>query len=66
MSEGFEHLPVMVDEVVDLFRPVPPGLIVDATVGGGSLVGMGAIVVSDVASGAQVLPRGVAIPGPRS
>ena len=29
------HLPVMVDSVVDLFRPVPPGLIVDATVGGG-------------------------------
>src|SRR5947199_10202251 len=25
----------MVDSVVDLFRPVPPGLIVDATVGGG-------------------------------
>src|SRR5207237_4752174 len=25
----------MVDEIVELFRPVPPGLIVDATVGGG-------------------------------
>ena len=35
MSEGFRHQPVMVDEVVDLLRPVPPGLIVDATVGGG-------------------------------
>src|SRR5207253_4400892 len=35
MSEGFEHRPVMLDEVVDIFRPVPPGLIVDATVGGG-------------------------------
>jgi 16S rRNA (cytosine1402-N4)-methyltransferase len=35
VSEGFEHRPVMVDEVVELFRPVPPGLIVDATVGGG-------------------------------
>ena len=35
MSEGFEHRPVMVDEIVELFRPVPPGLIVDATVGGG-------------------------------
>ena len=35
MSEGFEHRPVMVDEIVDVFRPVPPGLIVDATVGGG-------------------------------
>ena len=35
MSEGFEHRPVMLDEIVELFRPVPPGLIVDATVGGG-------------------------------
>jgi 16S rRNA (cytosine1402-N4)-methyltransferase len=35
MSEGFEHRPVMLDEVVEIFRPVPPGLIVDATVGGG-------------------------------
>ena len=29
------HLPVMVDEVVDVLRPVPPGLLVDATVGAG-------------------------------
>jgi 16S rRNA (cytosine1402-N4)-methyltransferase len=29
------HNPVMVDEVVDLFRPVPDGVIVDATYGGG-------------------------------
>jgi 16S rRNA (cytosine1402-N4)-methyltransferase len=35
MSEVFEHEPVMVEEVVDLFRPVPPGPVVDATVGGG-------------------------------
>jgi 16S rRNA (cytosine1402-N4)-methyltransferase len=35
VSEGFEHRPVMLDEVVELMRPVPPGLIVDATVGGG-------------------------------
>ena len=34
-DQPFEHQPVMVDEVVDLFRPVPPGPIVDATVGGG-------------------------------
>jgi 16S rRNA (cytosine1402-N4)-methyltransferase len=31
----FEHRPVMVDEVVDLLRPVPAGLVVDATVGAG-------------------------------
>jgi 16S rRNA (cytosine1402-N4)-methyltransferase len=35
MSEAAEHEPVMVEEVVDLFRPVPPGLVVDATVGSG-------------------------------
>ncbi|HDL49124.1 MAG TPA: 16S rRNA (cytosine(1402)-N(4))-methyltransferase RsmH [Actinobacteria bacterium] len=29
------HRPVMVDEVVDLLRPVPDGIIVDATYGGG-------------------------------
>jgi 16S rRNA (cytosine1402-N4)-methyltransferase len=34
-ARNFEHRPVMVDEVVDLFRAVPPGTIVDATVGGG-------------------------------
>jgi len=33
MSEAAEHEPVMVGEVVDLLRPVPPGLVVDATVG---------------------------------
>ncbi len=35
MNQAFPHEPVMADEVVELFRPVPPGLIVDATVGGG-------------------------------
>ncbi len=35
MNQTFEHQPVMTDEVVDLFRTVPPGLIVDATLGGG-------------------------------
>ena len=33
MSEAVEHEPVMAEEVVDLFRPIPPGLVVDATVG---------------------------------
>jgi 16S rRNA (cytosine1402-N4)-methyltransferase len=35
MSQRFEHVPVMVDEVVDLLRSVPAGTVVDATVGGG-------------------------------
>lgn len=32
---GFEHDPVMVVEVVEMFAPVPAGVLVDATVGGG-------------------------------
>ena len=36
MSEqAFPHDPVMVDEVVDVFAVVPPGTVLDATVGGG-------------------------------
>lgn len=35
MSQEFLHQPVMVTEVVALFAPVPPGVVVDATVGGG-------------------------------
>ena len=31
----YTHRPVMVDEVVDIFGPVPSGTVVDATVGGG-------------------------------
>lgn len=31
----FAHQPVLVDLVVELFAPVPPGLVIDATVGGG-------------------------------
>ena len=34
MSQAFPHQPVMANEVVDLLAPVPPGLIVDATLGG--------------------------------
>ena len=30
----FAHLPVMVDSVVDLILPVPPGVLLDATLGG--------------------------------
>ncbi|MGH9068495.1 MAG: 16S rRNA (cytosine(1402)-N(4))-methyltransferase RsmH [Acidimicrobiales bacterium] len=35
MSQAFAHRPVMEAEVVALFGPLPPGLVVDATVGGG-------------------------------
>ena len=35
MAHSFEHTPVLRDEVVSLFASVPPGVIVDATVGGG-------------------------------
>ncbi|MHB8682395.1 MAG: 16S rRNA (cytosine(1402)-N(4))-methyltransferase RsmH [Acidimicrobiales bacterium] len=35
MRPVFAHRPVMVDEVVALFAPVPPGVVIDATVGGG-------------------------------
>lgn len=35
MSGEFEHRPVMLSEIVEIFRPVPGGLVVDATVGGG-------------------------------
>jgi 16S rRNA (cytosine1402-N4)-methyltransferase len=33
MSETGGHEPVMVEEVVDLLRPIPTGIVVDATVG---------------------------------
>ncbi|MEW6155750.1 MAG: 16S rRNA (cytosine(1402)-N(4))-methyltransferase RsmH [Actinomycetota bacterium] len=35
MSEMADHQPVMVEEIVDLIRPVPAGTVVDATVGMG-------------------------------
>jgi 16S rRNA (cytosine1402-N4)-methyltransferase len=35
MHQTFTHEPVMAEEVVELFAPVPPGVVVDATVGGG-------------------------------
>lgn len=34
-SDDFAHQPVMVTEIVDLLAPVPPGVVLDATVGGG-------------------------------
>ncbi len=35
MSQPFTHVPVLRDDVVSLFASVPPGWVVDATVGGG-------------------------------
>jgi 16S rRNA (cytosine1402-N4)-methyltransferase len=35
MVQSFEHIPVLRDEVVSVFAPVPAGVLVDATVGGG-------------------------------
>lgn len=35
MTAAFAHDPVMVDEITEVFRSVPPGTIVDATLGGG-------------------------------
>ncbi len=35
MSQAYEHHPVMLDEVVELFSGVPPGLVLDMTAGGG-------------------------------
>ncbi|MDQ6782449.1 MAG: 16S rRNA (cytosine(1402)-N(4))-methyltransferase RsmH [Actinomycetota bacterium] len=35
VSDEFAHQPVMVHEIVDLVAPVPPGVVLDATVGGG-------------------------------
>lgn len=34
-STPFAHEPVMVEEITELFGPVPPGTVVDATLGGG-------------------------------
>ena len=39
MSQAFQHRPVMVDEVVATFAPVPAGLLVDATLGAGGHAG---------------------------
>ena len=35
MVQSFEHIPVLRREVVSFFAPVPAGVVVDATVGGG-------------------------------
>ncbi|HEV3212397.1 MAG TPA: 16S rRNA (cytosine(1402)-N(4))-methyltransferase RsmH [Acidimicrobiales bacterium] len=35
MAQVYSHAPVLVDEVVRLLAPVPPGIVIDGTVGGG-------------------------------
>src|SRR6185369_16162705 len=35
MTDQFHHVPVMAAEIVDLFAAVPPGFVLDATLGGG-------------------------------
>ena len=35
MNTPFHHVPVMADSIVDLLRPVPAGVLVDMTLGGG-------------------------------
>ncbi|MGH9270951.1 MAG: 16S rRNA (cytosine(1402)-N(4))-methyltransferase RsmH, partial [Ilumatobacteraceae bacterium] len=35
VTPAFDHVPVMRDEIVAVFSTVPPGVVVDATVGGG-------------------------------
>jgi 16S rRNA (cytosine1402-N4)-methyltransferase len=34
-TESFHHQPVMVDVITEVFQPVPPGVVLDATLGGG-------------------------------
>jgi 16S rRNA (cytosine1402-N4)-methyltransferase len=34
-DRAFQHRPVMVSEIVDVFATVPPGVVLDATLGGG-------------------------------
>lgn len=35
VTPAFLHIPVMVEAIVEVFGPVPPGVVVDMTVGGG-------------------------------
>jgi 16S rRNA (cytosine1402-N4)-methyltransferase len=35
MTEPFDHLPVMVEQITKVFEPVPGGVVLDATLGGG-------------------------------
>jgi len=50
-GRGFHHVPVLLGRVVDLFRDVPDGLYVDATLGGGGH----ALAVLDAHPGLRLL-----------
>jgi len=39
MAQDFTHAPVLLDEVVELFAPVPTGVVIDATLGGAGHAG---------------------------
>jgi 16S rRNA (cytosine1402-N4)-methyltransferase len=71
MVHSFEHTPVLRDEVVALFAPVPAGVLVDATLGGGghaaalleahaelTVVGMDRDPVALAAAGERLAPFG--------
>src|SRR3954447_15666988 len=71
----FHHLPVMAERIVAIFRPVPPGVLVDATVGGGgharlllearpdlSLVGIDRDPAALAAAAAVLAPFGARVP----
>ncbi len=51
-TEDRYHDPVMVHEVIDLFRPLPRGVLVDATFGGG---GHTAAILQNLADGIEVV-----------
>jgi len=70
-APAFRHQPVLLQLVVDLFTPVPPGVVVDATVGGGghaaalldahphlSVVGLDQDPDAVAAAGARLQPFG--------
>lgn len=70
-TRGFEHASVMLDEVVSVLADVPPGVIVDATLGGGghaeallaardeiSILGLDRDEVALAAAGTRLAPHG--------
>jgi 16S rRNA (cytosine1402-N4)-methyltransferase len=71
MSQGYEHRPVMVEEVSAIVGEAPPGTVVDATVGGGGharallqahphlrVVGLDRDPIAVAAAGATLAPFG--------